>query len=194
MGSLRSLKDPLKWGRIPSCPLARRGRIPSCPLAAGAGYRPALLPAGAGRYPAPLGRRLHRNWRAAAAHGHSFGKAKSSSAICSQLARVSIFGCNDLCHGRARYRINAAMPNPPIASPAKRFIDHRMRSLNRSRKRFTMLPSAIHHAIEPQKIPPARNKVNHHCLWPRMPSAARSARNDSTVVGFVRVKRNVDRL
>jgi len=83
------------------------------------------------------------------------------------------------------------MPNPPIASPAKRFIDRRMRALNRSRKCFTMLLSTLHHAIEPQKIPPMRNTVNHHRLRSLMPSAARRARNDSTVVGFVRVKRNV---
>ena len=57
-----------------------------------------------------------------------------------------------------------ATPNPPIASPAKRFINSRMRSLSRPRKWFTMLLSTIHHAIEPQKIPITRNTVNHHCL------------------------------
>jgi len=56
--------------------------------------------------------------------------------------------------------------------------------LNRSGKWSTMLLSTIHHAIEPQKIPPTRNTVNHHCLGSPMPSAARMATNDSTVAGF----------
>src|ERR1035437_5562396 len=73
-----------------------------------------------------------------------------------------------------------------------RFINSRVRSLNRSRKWFTMLLSTIHHAIEPQKIPATRNTVDHHGLRSPMPSAARRARKDSTVVGFVRVKRNAD--
>ena len=57
-----------------------------------------------------------------------------------------------------------------------------------------MTLSTIHHIIEPQKIPPTRNTVSHHSLWDPRPSAASRATNDSTVVGFVRVNRNVDRI
>src|SRR5579871_1325770 len=74
-----------------------------------------------------------------------------------------------------------------------RFIHTNDRSVNRSRKRFTILASTVHHNMEPQKIPATRNKVSQRPLYCPIPSVARIAMNDSTVVGLVSVSRKVSR-
>src|ERR1035438_774634 len=83
-------------------------------------------------------------------------------------------------------------PNAPIAPAAMRFSHTTARSLNRSRKWPEMNASNIHQSMAPAKIPVTRKSVRVQCRCSPNPNMASTARNDRTVVGLVRVSRNVD--
>src|SRR6266511_2170022 len=97
------------------------------------------------------------------------------------------------CHfGRDRLRITVNTPNPPIARPAIRFIQSMALSLNRSRKCRAMVARMIHQSMAPKKMPPTKERDCHHGLRPLRCKAANTARKESTVVGLVSVKKNVE--
>ena len=55
-----------------------------------------------------------------------------------------------------------------------------------------MLTRMIHQSMEPQPMPSTRNSVCQDTRPWLIPNPVRTARNDNTVVGLVRVSRNVE--
>ena len=67
-----------------------------------------------------------------------------------------------------------------------------VRSVILLRRWFATLTRMIHQIIDPQNIPATRSEVCHSGRCRPMPSVARTARNESTVVGLVTFRKNAE--